>query len=56
MTKKHFQAAAELVKFLDVSPAEKMLVAQSMVELFRQFNGRFDQGRFLQACGLSDLG
>lgn len=51
MTKKHFEAAAEIVKAVEIqSEAEK--AAQYYIQLFRSFNPRFDEDRFRKACGL----
>ena len=64
ITKMHFQAAADIVKGLKgkprdqqlmlsnepISEIERGLVADCFVELFKQFNDKFDTKKFYQAC------
>lgn len=56
MTKKHFEAAAAIVKerFARARPDEIMeafAVKEAFAELFAQFNPRFDKEKFYAACG-----
>ena len=48
MTKKNFEAAAELVRVRD--GAEARAAMEAFVELFRDDNPRFDVERFKKAC------
>jgi hypothetical protein len=54
MTKKHFEAAAAYVRRLrDLGPSDRpdlQSVEDAFVDVFRQFNGRFDVERFRAAC------
>jgi len=52
MTKKHFIAAAEIV--LRRRPSDAIQIASAFIELFEQFNVRFDRARFMTACGLAE--
>ncbi len=53
MTKKHFIAAAEIVRAtLEHSTLEATAQADGFVRLAQQFNPRFDLVRFYTACGL----
>jgi hypothetical protein len=49
MTKKHFEAAARLVCGYR-EPVLRDVLTDVLVDLFRQFNGRFDVERFRAAC------
>lgn len=50
MTKKHFEYAANMVKNSKASERDKYVMADAFVELFMEFNDRFDKERFLKAC------
>lgn len=58
MTKKHFEFAANLVKNMDQPPSsgrhfsehERAVVADAFVELFSEFNEKFDRSKFYKAC------
>lgn len=52
MTKQHFIAFANEIRLMDADDATKRAAAKVVVEVARQFNGRFDVDRFLKACGL----
>lgn len=58
MTKKHFEAAAAMVRAIGgdaPSLRERGLrhdKAWTYIALFEQFNPRFDRERFLRACGV----
>lgn len=58
MTKKHFNAAVKIVKETSLNDPnvrpefEQRLVAKSFVKLFGQFNDKFDEYKFMEACGL----
>jgi len=53
-TRKHFQAAAEIVKdkVLDNQLKEAVLIADAFALFFKRDNPRFDKGKFIEACGL----
>lgn len=56
MTKKHFEKAAAIVR--DYKPVDKKDVRQraiafAFIELFQSENPRFDEARFLEACGVA---
>ena len=50
MTKKHFIAAAAIVRDSDADVRQAL--AGAFIDLFGEFNPRFDRERFLVACGL----
>lgn len=57
MTKKHFKAAAEIVKELaspsnDFEPGNVKLVYDSFVKFFKQDDNKFDTYKFERACGI----
>jgi hypothetical protein len=49
MTRKHFQALANEIKWID-NKASRLEAAIAVCKAARQFNSRFDQARFLTAC------
>ena len=60
MTKQHFIRAAEIVKSVHehntpTQNAIAAIVAEKFYNLFKEYNPRFDQQRFLVACGLVDV-
>ena len=50
MTRMHFQALAEAVRFLALSPADRLQVAEAIAGACRQFNSRFNRERFVRAA------
>ncbi len=60
MTKQHFEAVAESIKFRvtnAINQTEKdafELLASDLAARFAIFNPRFDTQRFLRGCGLAD--
>lgn len=54
MTKKHFEAAARIVREETIGLGKKVEVAKAFIILFSAFNPRFDRGRFLKACELEN--
>lgn len=59
MSKKHFEAAAKVVKAFAV---KHNLTTEAHVELAKElatfcerFNDKFDRARFLKACGVDDV-
>jgi len=54
MTRKHFQAIADTIKGLrhELSKEDADKIAKEFARMCKGFNGRFDEGRFLQACEL----
>lgn len=56
MTREHFKLAAEEIKFSGEfsSFEDKMKLVRIFVSFFKRSNPRFDEARFLAACGLED--
>ncbi len=52
MTKKHFEAMAKDIKNANQTRDTKYFAALVVIHTAMQDNPRFDQGRFLKACGL----
>lgn len=52
MTKKHFVAFADAVKFSDVDDAVKVAMAKMVADVAASFNGRFDRDKFFRAAGV----
>lgn len=54
MTKKHFEAAARIIKATEhtESVIYRGYAAEKFAQLFEQFNTAFDRARFFKACGL----
>lgn len=50
MTRKHFEAMAEMVRGLTLSPADKEQVISTMIRTFSSLNPRFNAQRFRDAC------
>ena len=50
MTRKDFQMIADIIKLHRSSPTAKAL-ALDFVQAFKKVNPRFDNKRFLNACG-----
>ena len=50
MTRRHFAAIAEAVRFLELTRANRLQVAEALADVCRRFNSRFDRGRFLEAA------
>jgi hypothetical protein len=55
MTRKDFQMIADIVKMYGTSPTAKAM-ALDFAQAFMRVNPRFDNKRFLDACGLSGMG
>lgn len=49
MTKKHFEWAAEHIRFAG-GPGLNPQAVEAFVDLFKAFNPRFDEERFRSAC------
>ena len=54
MTKKHFVAMANAVKFSTYDTATKVAVAKTFADVAKSFNGRFDADKFYAAAGVAD--
>lgn len=52
MTKRHFEAFADVIASLDLPRQERLNMARVVAVVARMFNARFDQDRFYRACGL----
>jgi hypothetical protein len=55
MTRKHFRAAADIIKCIS-DPDERKRTAIRFATLFRQCNNRFDSDKFFRACELEKGG
>lgn len=53
MTRKHFEALAETIKYLDLSEQDKRHVAEHVGSVCMSFNVEFDRERFYEACGVA---
>jgi len=51
LTRKHFEAQAEILKRIKDKSARALMAAES-IKLFKSENPRFDKKRFLKACDL----
>ena len=53
MSKKHFQALADMIKGLSATlkESDRWIVAVSLAVVCEGFNANFDRARFLAACG-----
>ena len=49
MTRKHFEALAYEIKWIENKEA-RLLAAIAVCKAVKQFNNRFDQSKFLDAC------
>ena len=49
MSRKHFEALADQIKWID-NKAARLEAAIAVCKAVKQFNGQFDQARFLTAC------
>jgi len=49
MSRRHFEALAYQIKWID-NKAARLQAALAVCKAARQFNNRFDQQRFLDAC------
>jgi hypothetical protein len=49
MTKKHFEAFADYIRTADVDNKTREEMTRMVVDVARQFNGRFDSDRFRAA-------
>ena len=52
MTRRHFKALAESVRFLDVNHETRFVVARALAAVCRRFNSRFSEYRWYTACGV----
>ncbi|MEN6367737.1 MAG: hypothetical protein ABFC88_13075 [Thermoguttaceae bacterium] len=52
MSKKHFIALAAEISAI-VNPKARRAAALAVCSACARFNGRFDRGRFLRACGVN---
>ena len=52
MTRKHFEAIAQILFDADLDPNARATVAQDFAEYFKAENPRFKRTMFLRACGL----
>ena len=50
MTRKHFKAIAELIRYTDMSDAQRSVLVSRMCSTFRAFNPRFNSAKFHRAC------
>ena len=50
MTRKDYVAIAKAISESGVKELDKMIVARSMAEVFKENNERFDYSRFFEAC------
>lgn len=55
LTRATFNAAAEHVKY-NIEPALRRPVAEAFATIFAASNPRFDQERFMEACGVGPVG
>lgn len=53
MTRKHFEALAESIRFMELDYGTKRHVAEHVANVCKQFNSGFERQRFLEACGVS---
>jgi hypothetical protein len=53
MTKKHFEAFAEEIKNNVAYDENRQTVADVVIAVAKKFNERFDEKKFLKACGLT---
>jgi hypothetical protein len=51
MSKKHFRALADAIANI-ADKTERERAARLVADVCIGFNGRFDRGRFLRACGV----
>lgn len=54
MTRKDFQAVADMIKAMDIPRTHKEQFALGMCRIFQQKNPRFKLQRFMKACGLGE--
>ena len=50
MSRKHFVAIAEAIRFMDISAEAREVVAREMASTLRAFNSNFDRERFIEAA------
>ncbi len=53
MTKKHFEAFAEEIKNNVAYASNRQMVADVVIEVAKKFSKRFNEKKFLKACGLT---
>jgi hypothetical protein len=49
MSRKHFEALADQIKWIDNKEA-RLAAAIAVCKAVKQFNSKFDQSKFLDAC------
>lgn len=54
MSKKHFEALANMVQNLPLGRGDRLRVALSLADLCLGFNSAFDRDRFMEACGFKN--
>jgi hypothetical protein len=50
MSRKHFNAIAESIRNMDITPKAKEKVARNIALALKNTNDRFDMLRFVEAC------
>jgi len=50
MTRRHFEAFAEMVAALPLTDSERLEVASGIADVCHRFNPRFCEVRFVRAC------
>ena len=53
MTRKHFQAIADILKNADLTDAQRADLARSLAVMCNRSNGQFQWSRFMAAAGVS---
>ncbi len=51
MSKQHFEAFAQAIREI-ANKGERKRTAETVAKVCQRFNGGFDKGRFLRACGV----
>ena len=51
MSKQHFEAFARAIREI-ANKGERKRTAETVAKVCQRFNGGFDKGRFLRACGV----
>jgi hypothetical protein len=55
MTKQHFQAFADEIKYSQEPIDIRIKLAETVANVAKRFNGRFDRDRFFRACNLHSM-
>ena len=53
MTRRLFQAVAEVLTSVELAPHQRRELAERFAELFSASNSRFSRERFFTACGVA---